>query len=136
MDRRDFLLSGAGAAALASSGTSQATASEPTSTQRRDGFQLLYAPHFGMFNAISGKDHLDQLLRLGPRNEHGCAQLQRQLVEVPVAEDVLHRHSRQPLRAHLLKEVAGGRFERSVEPRAERAAAAPKAGGTGEEVLC
>ncbi|MEC9047178.1 MAG: TIM barrel protein [Planctomycetota bacterium] len=64
MDRRNFLLSGAGAAAFASAGTAQSAPPAALRAQheapRRGAFQLLYAPHFGMFKNHA-KDLEDQL---------------------------------------------------------------------------
>ena len=57
MNRRDFLASGvAGAALTAVAAGRMAGAAEP---KRR--FKLKYAPHFGMFRNLGGKDPVDQL---------------------------------------------------------------------------
>lgn len=57
MNRRDFLAAGlAGAALSAVSADKVAAAAEP---KRR--FKLKYAPHFGMFQNLGGKDLVDQL---------------------------------------------------------------------------
>ncbi|MAC19882.1 MAG: xylose isomerase [Phycisphaerae bacterium] len=59
MERRTFI-SAAGGAAVAGVATG---ASAATIRDEPDGgpFKLKYAPHFGMFNAVSGDDQLDQL---------------------------------------------------------------------------
>lgn len=56
--RRGFI-GAAGAAAAVGSGLPAAEAS--ASSREGETFRLDYAPHFGMFNAESGNDHLDQL---------------------------------------------------------------------------
>ena len=60
MDRRGFLATGiaaAGATALAATGKAKVLAAEGVSK----GFQLKYAPHFGMFKNSAGEDPIDQL---------------------------------------------------------------------------
>jgi len=58
MERREFLAAGVAAGAVvALAGAAQAQ--EPIAARR--GFKLKYAPHFGMFEAHAGKDHVDQL---------------------------------------------------------------------------
>ena len=58
IERRTFLTAAGSAtvAGLASNASADGDASEPGA-----GFNLKYAPHFGMFNAISGDDLVDQL---------------------------------------------------------------------------
>ena len=71
IERRTFI-STAGGATVAGLATGLAGAAELEARENAAPgatFNLKYAPHFGMFNAISGKDHLDQLRfrRVGTR---------------------------------------------------------------------
>jgi hydroxypyruvate isomerase len=63
MKRRDFIRGSATAAAAAAVapllGTEQRSASN--TTKKGKGFNLKYAPHFGMFKNLAGNDLLDQL---------------------------------------------------------------------------
>ena len=59
IERRAFI-SAAGGAAVA--GVATAASVSTTDDEKSDApFKLKYAPHFGMFNAVSGDDRLDQL---------------------------------------------------------------------------
>src|SRR5699024_5736283 len=64
MNRKKFLKTGAltGSALLAGAPSLKGTslASSPGELQQHD-FKLNYAPHFGMFSAHAGDDHIDQL---------------------------------------------------------------------------
>jgi hypothetical protein len=81
------------------------------------------------------QDELDQLLRLGTRDEHRRRHAQRELVEVPVADDVLDRRPPQSLQAHLFKRQAHRLGERPV-PAAEEVGPRAQAGGVRQQVLC
>lgn len=73
MKRRDFVKSGISLSALAVSTAAVSTAattttqplvnltSKPQKTKAKHDFKLNYAPHFGMFENMAGKDPLDQL---------------------------------------------------------------------------
>lgn len=56
MQRRDFLATAAAAGLAASAGTTSAQAAAP-----KRQFHLKYAPHFGMFDNLAGKDPVAQL---------------------------------------------------------------------------
>jgi len=58
MDRRSFLAAGVAAGAAATVATGQSAAE---SDDKRGGFKLKYAPHFGMFKHSAGPDLVDQL---------------------------------------------------------------------------
>lgn len=59
MNRRKFVsLTGVAGAAALSAATASAQENQESSAHK---FQLKYAPHFGMFAQLAGKDHLDQL---------------------------------------------------------------------------
>src|SRR5690606_24446384 len=60
MQRRDFLLATSAVGAAALSG-GQSLAQEEDSSSKPEKFKLKYAPHFGTFEAVAGKDLLDQL---------------------------------------------------------------------------
>ncbi|HEY8505743.1 MAG TPA: TIM barrel protein [Gemmataceae bacterium] len=59
MQRRDFLRAAALAAGAAATGTASAAARE--NSPGKHSFKLKYAPHFGMFRNLGGKDPIDQL---------------------------------------------------------------------------
>jgi hydroxypyruvate isomerase len=61
MDRRTFLAGSLSAGAVASLGITAAAQSAGAASPGRRHFKLRYAPHFGMFEAIAGKDMIDQL---------------------------------------------------------------------------
>ena len=63
MKRRQFLRGAASAAAAASLAPVFASTGQAQSSaqQSKKGFQLKYAPHFGMFKNLAGEDLLDQL---------------------------------------------------------------------------
>jgi hydroxypyruvate isomerase len=58
-DRRSFLKSGLGLAALGL-GSSPSLFGRETTIEKNN-FKLLYAPHFGMFKNHAGENHIDQL---------------------------------------------------------------------------
>jgi len=63
MDRRQFITSSLGASAAATAGVvPSASAGEEQGTRGKKGsFNLHYAPHFGTFRHLAGKDPIDQL---------------------------------------------------------------------------
>lgn len=60
MKRRDFFAT-AGAAAAAAAISPSAVAQEPASSAESKPFKLGYAPHFGLFDHLAGKDPIKQL---------------------------------------------------------------------------
>lgn len=70
MQRRDFLKQGTAAAGIASAAALAARAADDDSNKADEGgkpeaerakFKLKYAPHFGMFENLAGRDPIDQL---------------------------------------------------------------------------
>ena len=59
MDRRNFLTTGLAAGAAVAAGSTLKAADTPN--KKFGGFNLKYAPHFGMFKNSAGNDFLDQL---------------------------------------------------------------------------
>ena len=59
-DRRTFIGTAGAVAAGIAAGTASAAGASRTRSEEPV-FQLDYAPHFGMFNAVSGNDDLDQI---------------------------------------------------------------------------
>jgi hydroxypyruvate isomerase len=60
MDRRDFMHTAVAGGALLAAGSAPVSAAAPLRRGEHQ-FKLHYAPHFGMFRASAGDDHLDQL---------------------------------------------------------------------------
>ncbi|MAT70270.1 MAG: xylose isomerase [Planctomycetaceae bacterium] len=64
MKRRDFLVQGAaGVSALTAAGSlsQSARADDDAAAAGKHSFKLRYAPHFGMFDDLAGRDPIDQL---------------------------------------------------------------------------
>jgi hydroxypyruvate isomerase len=62
MNRRQFIGTGLAAGSLAAAGSLSTTQAQNQKPNRKFGrFHLKYAPHFGMFQAITGPDKVDQL---------------------------------------------------------------------------
>jgi hydroxypyruvate isomerase len=59
MQRREFLTTTGALGALAASGATTALAQEPAPAKRQ--FKLKYAPHFGLFDNLAGRNPEDQL---------------------------------------------------------------------------
>jgi len=61
MIRRDFVKKGLAAAGVAGMGTAATAALTDTPLPAKNKFNLKYAPHFGMFENLAGKDLLNQI---------------------------------------------------------------------------
>eukprot|EP00962_Isochrysis_galbana_P002804 scaffold773_cov114-Isochrysis_galbana.AAC.14 len=85
--------------------------------------------------ATARQDQLHQLLGLWPRDENRRRQPERELVEVPVADNVLDRRPAQPLQAHLLERPAH-RLRERLAAQPEQARPLAQAGGVSQQVLC